>query len=157
MKPCAYCGQEQTGQPERCPQCGKELQEDPANLDPRRAEGEKRMARGAVWLILGVGVTVYTYTVASGQGGSFIIAYGAIIGGLAMFFKGRAAASGKIDRNEEANQVLDMAARFENVNRAKAIALYESVIELFPATPQSEEARRNIDTLRAHQPDENTR
>jgi hypothetical protein len=151
MHTCPYCGREQLEPAERCPQCGKELAEDLAKLDPRRAAGEKQMARGALWLILGVTVTVFTYTVARGHGGSYIIAYGAIIGGLAMFFKGRFAAAGKIDMNEEATQLLEMAAMLESVDRVKATELYRKIIEQFPNTAQSEEASRNIQILSAHQ------
>jgi hypothetical protein len=41
-----------------------------------------------------------------------------------MLFRGRAAAEGKIDTNEGANQLLEMAAMLESVDRAKAIEFY---------------------------------
>jgi hypothetical protein len=43
--------------------------------------------------------------------------------------------------------LLDAAARLEDVDRVKAIAAYEDIVRLFPGTPASREAARNIHTL----------
>ena len=49
-----------------------------------------RTVTGAVIALLGIGVTLATYSSASQTGGSYVVAYGAIIGGAVMFFRGLA-------------------------------------------------------------------
>ena len=53
----------------------------------RASVGRRNMLFGALWFIGGTVVTLATYEHAS-DGGSYIIAYGAIIGGLVQFFMG---------------------------------------------------------------------
>lgn len=52
-----------------------------------KERGKKDMLYGALWCIGGIIVTVATYSAAS-NGGTYIIAYGAIIWGAIQFFKG---------------------------------------------------------------------
>ena len=49
--------------------------------------------------------------------------------------------------NRDSARLLNEAARFENVDAAKAIGAYEEIIRLYPNTPASEEATRNIQSL----------
>ena len=63
-----------------------------SNLTQMRSEairkaGKKEMLYGALWCVGGTIVTVATYAAASG-GGTYIIAWGAIIVGAIQFFRG---------------------------------------------------------------------
>jgi hypothetical protein len=53
-----------------------------------REAGQKNMLLGALWCIGGTVVTVVSYSAASGGGGRYIIAWGAIIFGAIQFFRG---------------------------------------------------------------------
>lgn len=53
----------------------------------KKEHGKKDMLYGALWCIGGIVVTVATYSAASG-GGTYVVAYGAIIWGAIQFFKG---------------------------------------------------------------------
>ena len=62
------------------------------NLDQMRSEaassaGKKNMLFGALWCIGGIVVTAATYSAASG-GGSYVVAWGAIVFGAIQFFRG---------------------------------------------------------------------
>lgn len=50
--------------------------------------GKKNMLYGALWCIGGIVVTVATYSAASSGGGSYVVAWGAIIFGAIQFLKG---------------------------------------------------------------------
>jgi hypothetical protein len=106
------------------------------------------MLHGAVWLIAGIAVTALSLmtAVSSPGGGQYIIAYGAILFGIAQIIRGRAAASGT-DSNDQAQELLDLAAQLESVDRAKAVALYAQIAKKFPGTRASDEAQRNLQTL----------
>ena len=58
------------------------------------AAGRKNMIYGALWCIGGIVVTVVTYSIASG-GGTYIIAWGAIVFGAIQFFRGLIQSSGE--------------------------------------------------------------
>src|SRR5215469_12278436 len=105
MQKCSYCGRENNDGSPYCNECGTPLKaagpnatvsKDPGPEDSRRVLGQKLMLRGAIWFAGGSVVTLFSYLAAVGSpyGGHYIIAYGAIIFGLAQFFRGRAAASG---------------------------------------------------------------
>lgn len=55
--------------------------------DARKKAAQKNMLFGALWCIGGIVVTVVTFSLAQG-GGSFIVAWGAIVFGAIQFFKG---------------------------------------------------------------------
>ena len=112
------------------------------------------MVRGALWCFGGLAVTLFSYLAAvnSPYGGTYVIAWGAVVFGAVRFFKGRAAAEGRIDRSGQAHELLEQAARLEGADRAKAFALYAEIINKFPGTRASEEAKRNIKSLRSQGP-----
>jgi hypothetical protein len=56
--------------------------------------GQKDMLYGALWCIGGIAVTVGTYSAASG-GGTYVIAWGAIVFGAIQFFRGLARSAGE--------------------------------------------------------------
>jgi hypothetical protein len=58
-----------------------------SQAEERRAAGRKNMIYGALICIIGTAVTVGSYALASG-GGTYIIAWGAIIFGAVQFFRG---------------------------------------------------------------------
>lgn len=160
MQKCSYCGKENNDGSTNCSGCGTPVKADRAHVDasadsdmanPRFTLGQKLMLRGAFWFAGGVVVTLFSYLAAinSPYGGHYVIACGAIIFGLAQFFRGRAAASGT-DTEDQAQEFLDAAAHLESVDRAKAVALYEEIATKFPGTRASEEAQRNIQTLVSH-------
>lgn len=60
--------------------------------------GSKNMAMGALWFIGGLLVTLATYSSAQG-GGTYVIAYGAIIAGAIQFLIGAVQLSKSGDRN----------------------------------------------------------
>jgi hypothetical protein len=108
-------------------------------------------ATGAAWLLGGLGFTFLSYlaAVSSPYGSHYSIAIGAICYGAMRFFQGHAMATGRIEPDERAQQLLNVAARLEGVDRRKAIAVYEHVVKTYPGTPASNEAQRNIQTLTA--------
>jgi hypothetical protein len=62
--------------------------------DAHRASGHRMMIVGGVIALLGIVITAATYSSASQAGGTYIVAYGPIIGGVITFFRGLARASG---------------------------------------------------------------
>ena len=52
------------------------------------------------------------------------------------------------DSTRDSERLLVAAARLENVNREEAILAYEDIIRLYPNTRASNEAARNIETLK---------
>ena len=109
------------------------------------------MWQGVIWFFGGLAVTLFTYfaAISSPYGGHYVIAYGAIIFGIAQFFRGRAAAGGT-DTNDQAQELLDVAAHLESVDRTKAEALYAEIVRKFPGTRACNEAQRNMQTLASH-------
>lgn len=53
----------------------------------KKKGGQKDMLYGALWCVGGIVVTIATYSAAS-NGGTYVVAYGAIIWGAIQFFKG---------------------------------------------------------------------
>ena len=159
---CAYCGKENGNQLADCEGCGTPLRPhepadspssaEEASQDPERAAGARRMWRGALWCGGGLLVSGLTYVaaVSSPGGGSYIIAWGAVLFGAVQFFQGLAAVNGRVDHNRKAQDLLDLAAELESVDRPKAIAVYGEIVRLFPGTAAGREAQANIQTLTTH-------
>ncbi len=62
-----------------------------SDANPALRAGRRNMLIGALWCGGGVALTVATYSVAAeGQGGKFIVAWGAIFGGAYQFLRGAA-------------------------------------------------------------------
>jgi hypothetical protein len=70
------------------------------------------------------------------------MAYGAV-----KFFRGLAAGNARVADNNDARELLDLAARLEGPDRAKAILVYRDIVKRFPGARASEEAQRNIKAL----------
>jgi len=56
--------------------------------DERRVAGRKHMIMGAVVCAIGITVTVASYSSAEEGGGSYVVAWGAIVFGAIQFFRG---------------------------------------------------------------------
>jgi hypothetical protein len=56
-------------------------------ITAKKDNGHKDMLVGALWCVGGIVVTAVTYSAASG-GGTYVVAYGAIIFGAIQFFRG---------------------------------------------------------------------
>jgi hypothetical protein len=70
-----------------------------SNLSRLRSEaiqkaGKKNMLYGGLWCVGGIVVTAATYSAAS-NGGSYVVAWGAVIFGAIQFFRGVTQASGR--------------------------------------------------------------
>jgi hypothetical protein len=158
MRKCSYCGRENPDEAASCTECLTQLAApaaaDENKVPPTLAEvqaGKNLRITGAVLLLGGLVVTLFSYleAVRSPYGGHYVIAIGAICYGAMRFFQGHAMATGRIEANERGQQLLYLAARLEDVNRQKAVALYEEVLKKYPGTAASEEAQRNIRALTA--------
>src|SRR5579884_2844128 len=67
-----------------------------ALANAKSSAGQKNMLYGALWCIGGIVVTVGTYgAAASSGGGSYVVAWGAIIFGAVQFFRGLAQSAGE--------------------------------------------------------------
>jgi hypothetical protein len=141
-----------------CRECGTALLEQtdlqaqrPDIEDPRRTQGRKLMLRGFIWFVGGSALTLFSYSAAVRRpyGGTYVVAFGAIIGGIVQLIRGAAAAGGN-DKNVHVRDLLNMAARLESEDPGKAVALYEEIARKFPGTRAGNEAQRNIQTLTAH-------
>jgi hypothetical protein len=128
------------------------------NLPPKldevqreREAGKRLRATGAVILLGGIAVTLSTYlaAVSSPYGGHYVVTIGAICYGAMRFFQGHAMATGRIEPNDRAQPLLNLAARLEDVDREKAVAVYQEIVKRYPGTPASDEAQRNIQVLTA--------
>jgi hypothetical protein len=60
----------------------------PVPSEEVRGKGRRDMVVGTVVFVLGVGVTVLTYSMAARSGGQYVIAYGAILWGIIWFIRG---------------------------------------------------------------------
>jgi len=131
---------------------GSHLPKQDACDHPGRGAAEKKTVSGALWCIGGIALTLFSYLAAASSptGGHYVIAWGAIVFGAMRFFRSRAVANGRSDRKTQAQLLLHTAARLESVNGAKATALYAEIVQAFPGTRASEEAQRNIQTLKSH-------
>ena len=91
MKNCTYCGRENADEAVQCRECGTEFamqsrtsEADELPIDdPERAAANKRMLWGAVWCGGGIIVTVVSYFAAASSpiGGTYVVAWGAILFG----------------------------------------------------------------------------
>lgn len=66
-----------------------------AQAQAHKEAGKKNMIFGALWCIGGILVTALTYQAASSGGGSYVVAWGAIVFGAIQFFRGVAQSAGE--------------------------------------------------------------
>jgi hypothetical protein len=157
---CIYCGGQFPDGTPTCPDCGTSL----VRVLPSAQSEPKRKSKGlAVFLALVFGPLGLLYVGALWPallmiliGTAFILTH---TGGLWMVFGSRILATvwayGTIVEQNEApdirgsKRLLNEAAGLERTDRAKAIATYEQILRLYPNTPASGEAARNLQALGA--------
>jgi hypothetical protein len=66
----------------------RDLAREDVRQHERRAGAHRQLGIGALLLLGGVGITAATYATASTSGGSYVIAYGAIIVGIIKIIRG---------------------------------------------------------------------
>ena len=111
------------------------------------------MRSGALWCLGGLLVTGITYTMAANSpaGGTYIIAWGAIVFGAVRFFQGFFGQDGQPSAEQIAFNALGYGARLEAEGKiAEAVAVYQSIIEKYPQSDASNDAKKSIENLQAH-------
>ncbi len=111
---------------------------------------------GAIWCSGGILVTGTSYLAAwtSPFGGTYIIAYGAIIFGAIRCYQGwrdreSPPSSSEID-TDTGYEVLALGTRLEMEGRVQeALVVYQKIIEQYPDTEASRDAKKSIDSLQA--------
>ena len=157
---CDYCGKANTERLPQCAGCGTRLVSEPPPSRPEKRKGKDTFTAVCLALIFGPLGLVYInawgtivvlllirgYFFATHSGGVWVVVGVRLVSG--------AFAYGLIDRHREttdvsseAAELLDVAARLESVDRARAIAAYREVVRLYPDTNASSEATRNIQLL----------
>jgi hypothetical protein len=108
-------------------------------------------ATGAALFLGGLAFSILSYLSAahSPYGGRHVVTIGAICYGAMRFFQGHAMATGRITPDERGKELLNVAARLENLDRSKAIAVYLEIVKRYPGTAAADEAQRNIQVLTA--------
>jgi hypothetical protein len=174
VKKCSYCGRQNTDDASDCSGCGtefpggsKDSQTSPdASDNPERAAAEKRMLHGAIWCIGGILVTLLTYAAAANSpgGGTYIVAWGAIVFGARRFFQGLSSRNAgpshedlrynsrhtRRTREDLGYEELAHGARLERKGQVQeALAAYQTVVEEYPHTNASEDAKKSIESLQA--------
>jgi hypothetical protein len=154
MIKCPYCGTSNPDQAQNCPSCGTQLREPAQVADEQPADNsldatnKSRMIRGGVWCIGGILITGLTYATAA-PGGTYIIAWGAIIFGAMRFFQARSAIGKPTNTEDGLYAALELGTSLETRGRIKeAIALYERICQEHPNSPAARDARKSLESLR---------
>jgi hypothetical protein len=111
------------------------------------------MLSGALWCIGGIFVTVITYLSAASSptGGTYFVAWGAIIFGAVRFFQGLSGGDSKPNTEEDIGYAaLAHGTRLETEGRAQeALAVYQRIVEQYPQTDAGRDAKKSIESLQA--------
>jgi hypothetical protein len=116
MKKCSYCGKEYPDEATICEMDGEALAASdaqpplfaesqnalaaPSNAaEALRARSQRDMLVGGLWCGGGILVTALTYSSAANGGGSYVVAWGAILFGGVQFLRGLSASFGTGKRN----------------------------------------------------------
>jgi hypothetical protein len=160
MKNCAYCGRENKDDAAQCGECGTPFVTEPrdsqtSNLDasdnPERAAADNRIIFRAVWCIGGILVTVFSYLSAarSPYGGTYIVAWGAILYGIWRVFQGLSGRNARSNSDDIGYEALAYGTKLETEGRVReALVVYQTIIEKYPETAASNDARKSIESLR---------
>jgi len=160
MRNCAYCGRENPDDAGQCRECGTALAAQPGEPqarqpdsaeNPARAVAEKRMLHGALWCIGGVAVTAFTYmAAASGPGGgTYVVAWGAIVFGAIQFFRGLTGKNEQPSTEDVGYDALAYGTRLETQGRVEeALEVYQKIAEIYRDTAAGRDAQKSIECLR---------
>ena len=115
-----------------------------------RSAAERKMIFGALWCIGGILVTGATYVAASGPGGgTYFVAWGAIVFGAIRFFSGLSGRNEQTDSEDVGYDALEAATKLETEGRVQeAIALYETIAQNYPDKPAGHDAQKSLESLR---------
>jgi len=106
------------------------------------------MTQGVGWFFGGIGLICLSGLVPLG----FILFFAGfvvIVFGLIEFFIGLAPATGRTNRNKQAQHLLRVAAQLEVTDPARAVAVYQEIVRIVPGDPASDDARRRLQKLNA--------
>lgn len=160
LEVCPYCGQENSVHLSVCAGCGTSL----TKLTPEEERAPKRRSKGAaVILVLIFGpiglfyVRAYLFSLTLVLIG--VVLYVAKLSGLWSMIGARIFCAlwvyhflSEMEEppggKQDPQSLLNRAANLERYNVDEAIAAYEEIIHKYPNTAASEEAQRNITTLR---------
>lgn len=160
---CDWCGKANAERLPKCAGCGTRLVSEPPP-PPRAQKGKDRTT--AVYLAFIFGPLGLIYIRAWGiivvlmliRGYFFATHSLNLWAAIGIRFASAGFAYGLFDKDtvsaedidSKATELLDAAARLENVDRAQAIAAYREIVRLYPNTNAGAEAARNIQTLMRH-------
>jgi len=160
MKNCSYCGRENADEVAKCRECGTEFAMQSAvvpvtdSIDiPARVAANKRIFWGAVWCGGGILVTVLSYAAAASSpvGGTYVIAWGAILFGAIQIFRGitgRNTESTQEDKDDSDYEALADATRLETEGRIQAaLDAYQRIVDDCPGTEAGHDAKKSIESL----------
>ena len=161
MKNCSYCGRENADEATKCRECGTEFTIQAADApaepmdDPARAAANKRILWGAAWCLGGILVTVLSYAAAANSpaGGTYFIAWGAILFGAIQIFRGMTGRNLEISREDDRDsgyEALADATRLETEGRIQeALDAYQRIVDEYPNTEAAHDAKKSIESLQA--------
>jgi hypothetical protein len=160
MRKCDYCGRESADDAAHCRECGTPFavedalsasQQPAATDNPVCTLAEKQMFRGALWCIGGALVTGATLLAASGpSGGTYIVAWGAILFGAIEFLKGWAGRNRQPDLEDVGYEALAHATKLETQGRTEeAMAAYQQIAERCAHTNAGRDALKSLENLSA--------
>ena len=154
MKNCTYCGRENKDDAAQCGERGTafvtELRDTPD--DPEGAAADKRVPYGALWCIGGILVTLFSYVSAASSpyGGTYIVAWGAIVFGALRVFQGLGDRNTKPSSEDIGYEALAYGTRLESEGRVQeALVVYQTIIEKYPHTDAGHDAKKSIESLQA--------
>jgi hypothetical protein len=159
---CDYCGHANGGSAVKCSDCGAKLAGVPdksraaqpaAPLNPVSAEARRKMVFGALWCLGGTLVTVFTYSLAASNpsGGTYLVAWGAILYGAVKFFQGACYRGAQpVNVEDLAHEALSCGTRLEaGGHLQEARAVYQQIVDEFGHTEAGRDARKSLETLQA--------
>jgi len=160
---CAYCGHENLKESPACAGCGTPLVNDASssiNTNPKRKSKYLAVILALIFGPLGL-LYVRAWWPAFIMmliGASFLLTHtggiwipiGARIIAAAWAYAAVTEQAEDPNVSRDSARMLGEAAHLESVDISKSVAAYEEIIQLFPGTPASAEAARNIETLKRH-------
>ena len=157
MPNCAYCGRPNADNAVVCSGCGTPFPADtpeaaaaePVIDDALRAAAQRQMLSGAITCVAGIVITIGSYAFAA-PGGSYLVAWGAIVFGAIRFFRGLSGFNAKPDNEDLAYRDLAVATELETQGRVEeALARYVGIAHSYPDTAAAQDARKSWESLRA--------
>ena len=110
------------------------------------------MLHGGFWCLGGILVTVFSYIGAanSRSGGTYIIAWGAIVFGAIYFLQGLSGPNDRPSTEDIGYEALAHGTRLETEGRVQeALAIYQRILEKYPETDAGRDAKKSIESLQA--------